>query len=89
MSVEWTSTALDRLADIYVEAEPSERDAIGRGAERINAQLALDPSSLGESRGPRRRIWFSHPLAVSYYLPPGGGVIVYHVAKLKARPESA
>ena len=86
MSVEWEEPTLDHLADIYVEATPAEREAIARCVERINAQLAVDPWTPGEGRGPGRRVWFSHPLVVGYDLPPGGGVVVFHVARLKGAP---
>ena len=89
MSVEWEEPTLDRLADIYLEAPtPADREAIARCVERINAQLAVDPWTPGEDRGPSRRVWFSHPLVVGYDLVPGGGVLVNHVARLKgALPE--
>lgn len=83
MSVEREEPTLDRLADIYVAVTPDEREAIARCVERINAQLALDPWTPGESRGPGRRVWFSPPLVVGYALPPGGGVVVFHVARTK------
>ena len=86
MSVEWEEPTLDRLADFYVEATPAEREAIARCVERINAQLAVDPWTPGEDRGPGRRVWFSHPLVVGYALLPGGEVVVFHVARLKGAP---
>jgi hypothetical protein len=85
MSVEWEEDALDHLADIYVSATPDDREVIARCVERINAQLESDPWSLGESRGPGQRVWFNHPLMVAFDLPPGGGVVVFHVAPLKGR----
>ena len=86
MNVEWEEDTLDRLADIYTAADPADRDAIAVGVEQINAQLATDPWNLGESREPGRRVWFAHPLVVVFSLLPGGGVVVYHVARLKGRP---
>lgn len=83
MSVEWEEPTLDRLADFYVEATPDEREAIARCVERINARLAVDPWTPGEDRGPGRRVWFLPPLVVGYALPPGGGVVVFHVARTK------
>lgn len=88
--VRWKEIALDRLADVYVAAPtPAERDAIARCVERINAQLAVDPWRLGEDRGPGRRVWFTPPLMEVYDLPPGGGAVVIHVAKLKDHPPDA
>ncbi len=83
MSVEWEEATLDRLADIYVDATPDERDAIARCVEAINARLAVDPRTPGEDRGPGRRVWFRHPLVVGYDLTPGGDVLVNHVAPFK------
>ena len=90
MSVEWTADALDQLADIYVAAPtPAARETIARCIERINARLTTDPWSPGEDRGPGRRVWFSPPFVIGYNLPPGGGVVVFHIAKLKDNsPES-
>lgn len=89
MSVRWEGRVLARLADIYVEVTPAERDAIARCVERINARLATDPWTPGEDRGPGRRIWFFPPLVVGYALPPGGGVVVFHVARTKGGPTDA
>ncbi len=86
MSARWQEDALDRLADIYVDVTPVERDAIVQCVDRINARLAVDPAFLGESRGLNRRVWFNHPLMVVYDLQPGGGVVVIHVARLKGAP---
>ncbi len=83
MSVEWKEDALDLLADIYVASSPAERDSIDRCVTRINARLAADPQTLGESRGSSNRVWFSPPLMVGYHLVPGGGVVVFHVARCK------
>jgi hypothetical protein len=83
MTAEWTEDALDRLADIYVAAAPSERDAVVRCVGLINSRLAADPWDVGESRGPRRRVWFVYPLVVAFDLLPSGTVLVNHVAKLK------
>ncbi|OWK38158.1 hypothetical protein [Fimbriiglobus ruber] len=84
MTVEWEAGALERLADIYTEAQPAERETIFRCVERINVQLASDPWQLGESRGTGRRVWFAHPLMMAFDLPRGGGVVVNHVVKLNS-----
>ena len=85
MSVVWHDRALDLLAGIYVGAAPHEREGLVAHVERINARLAADPWAVGESRGPYRRAWFHWPLVVVYDLPPGGGVVVGHVARLRGR----
>lgn len=82
MWVEWKEYALDRLADIYVAADPADRDDIERTVEQINAALAADPRNLGESRATaNQRVWSSDPLTVTFLIVPNDGkVIVYHVA---------
>ncbi|MBX9626907.1 MAG: hypothetical protein K2X82_24110 [Gemmataceae bacterium] len=85
--VEWEDAILDRLADLYVaEPDPAVREAIARCVEAINRRLAADPWTLGESRGPGRRVWFHPPLLVGYELLPGGRVRVFHVNRSKDGP---
>lgn len=86
MTVEWTDRALDQLADIWVAATPAERAVIEQTVGAINARLAHDPASVGESRPNSRRVWFRHPLVVIFRMIPGGGVIVSHVARLRPQP---
>lgn len=78
----WNEDALDRLADIYVnEPTPAARDRIERCVQRINRQLATDPWSPGEDRGPGRRVWFTPPLMVVYDLPVGRDPVIVHVMR--------
>lgn len=87
MRVERKATALDRLADVFVAADPADRDEIERAVERINKELADDPEQLGESRSSEnRRVWFSFPLMVMFEIRrPEGLVQVTHAAGLKHR----
>jgi hypothetical protein len=87
MRVEWKGVALDRLADLYVAADPADRDGIERAVERINAALAADPLDLGESRAtPNQRTWNSDPLTVTFQIiPADGAVVVFHVARRRRR----
>jgi hypothetical protein len=66
MSAEWTEYAVDRLADIYTAADPADRDGIATGGERITAQLAADPWTIGESRSRGQRVWSAHRRMVAY-----------------------
>jgi hypothetical protein len=61
MIVEWTETALDRLADIFVAADLAQQDMLETTVRRINATLSSGPPDLGESRPSGRRVWFADP----------------------------
>jgi hypothetical protein len=56
MIVEWTESALDRLADLFVTADLAEQDVIEAAVLKINADLAARPWNLGESRSGDRRL---------------------------------
>ena len=65
---QWFTTALDKLADIYVNADSEEREQIADGVEAFNAQLASDPLGLGESREYEFRVAFPPLLAVYFWV---------------------
>lgn len=87
MWVDWSETALDGLADIYVTEPQDGKPAVATAAAAINAQLASDPMEPGESRsGPYRRIWFVGPLMVMYdVFPPDGIVVVTQVGRRRTK----
>lgn len=75
-AVIWRDTALDALADDYVRADPSARDAIERAVTRLNNRLASDPTALGESRpGRGRRVAFDSPCAIRFTVDPADRVV--------------
>lgn len=59
-------SALDKLAEIYVAAEPAERERIATGVEALNRRLALAPLEVGESRGGSLRLDFPDLFAVRF-----------------------
>jgi hypothetical protein len=65
-TVIWRTTALDRLADLYVAASVADRERLATGVEALNSQLAHDPLAIGESRAGDRRIAFTDYLVVRY-----------------------
>ena len=65
-TVVWRTTALDRLADLYVAASSAERERMAAGVEDLNTQLARDPLAVGESRDADRRVAFPDLLVVRY-----------------------
>ena len=84
MRVEWKEEALDKLAEYYVDASREHRELIANTVVWINRELARDPLTLGESRGPLRRVWFPEPLVIDYELKLADDlVLVTHVRLLR------
>ena len=75
MNVEWTIAALDQLAAFYVALSLADQDTVARTVQRINAELALHPDTLGESREGNSRIWFEGRLAVCYLIRAADSVV--------------
>lgn len=80
MTVVWTDPALDQLADIYVQRPLPEQRALAATVERINRELADDPTTYGEARDGSVRVWFTGPLVVTYRVEAGDVVRVGRVA---------
>jgi hypothetical protein len=86
MRVEWTESALDQLADLFVQSDLVVQQEIEATVEAINSVLADDPDELGESRSAGRRVWFVHPLVVIFrIIEDEHCVIVSHVSRLRRR----
>jgi hypothetical protein len=73
--VSWTDEALDQLASIYLAAEASERNDITNVTAAIDAVLAAEGESVGESRGANGRIYFHAMLVVLFAVEPGRIVV--------------
>jgi hypothetical protein len=67
----WSDTALDRLADLYVTAAPTERDEVVAAAEAVYRELGAESAERGESRGGRVRVTFFGRLTVFFQTPTG------------------
>lgn len=86
MRVEWIEETLDQLSDIYVTLTLDEQLVMARAVERINRQLAGDPESVGESRSPWVRIWFTSGLIIRFDITPAEHeVTVYEVTRITRR----
>lgn len=87
MKVEWREFALDQLADSFVASDLETHDRIERAVMTINATLALDPWTQGESRSSlNRRSWFVDPVTVLYEIfPTDDLVVVQHMAIRRSR----
>jgi hypothetical protein len=80
--VEWADKARDELADVYVAATPTERDAIERAVLEFERDLTNDPDAVGESRGGRLRFEARPPLAFWFnFLPTGNRARVIRVTR--------
>jgi hypothetical protein len=63
--VEWTPSAEQDLAAIWMAAA-ADKAEVTTASNNIDAMLARDPLSVGESRVGASRILISSPLAVAY-----------------------
>jgi hypothetical protein len=82
-TVVWLSSAQNRLASLWTNADASDRPAITSAANRIDQQLAHDPASAGESRSQGRRLLFVLPLAVVFKVyEPDRKVVVLSVRRV-------
>jgi hypothetical protein len=64
--VGWVESAVFRLADSWLRADPTQRAAITAASHRIEQALRSNPLEAGESRDAERRIFIDDPLAVIY-----------------------
>jgi len=64
----WLEATLDKLADIYITLDVSQRDRVAAGIEVFNQQLATDPLEVGESRVGGFRVAFPPLLKVSFHV---------------------
>lgn len=65
-SVVWAIPILDRLSDLYVAADPAERERMASGVEALNRRLAMNPTEEGESREGDQRVTFTPFLVVRF-----------------------
>lgn len=83
--VEWFEMAVNKLADIWINATPSLRSDITAASHRIENTLRRKPMETGESRDEGRRIYFEPPLVIMYKIVRPSSVIIVDIAKLKPR----
>ena len=73
--VVWVAGLLDRLAELYISAEPADRDRMAVGVEHFNNRLAADPLSVGESRQGNHRVAFPPLLHVYFRVDQSSRVV--------------
>ena len=72
-TVRWKRTALDRLAELWLEAD--NRSAVTTAVDEIDRILAGDPHNAGESRSGETRVLFVAPLGVFFEIPDSSKVV--------------
>ncbi len=78
----WKSSALDRLADLYVASPDAARQRMAGGVEHLNRQLAQDPLDVGESRHGGYRVAFPPLLMVTFFVDESSREVrVVHVVR--------
>jgi plasmid stabilization system protein ParE len=63
-AVRWKRTALDRLTELWLEAE--NRALVTEAVSQIDRTLAHNPQQVGESRSEEIRILFEPPLGAFF-----------------------
>jgi hypothetical protein len=63
--VVWLQTALNELAQVWVDSDSALRHAISEATQAIDRDLQNDPLRHGESRPHNQRIMFHAPLGVT------------------------
>ena len=64
--VEWSQSALNELASVWMQADSAMRQAITAATNALDHQLQNDPEQQGESRNDTERILFTFPLGVGF-----------------------
>lgn len=72
--VVWQPPALGALAQLWTDAP--NRNAVAAASDRIDARLARNPLSQGESRAGSYRILFEPPLVVDFEVRETGRTVV-------------
>lgn len=85
---EWTVSALDELAVVYVSLPPEARERLAADVDAANHRLGDDPAGAGESRGKKDRVTFAGRLAIWFRVEPGPRAVVYRVNWSGPRPNS-
>jgi hypothetical protein len=66
----WKRSALEELADLWTDADSSDRREINQALSSIEHELARTPLQAGESRPAGNRIVLEPPIAVVFNVDP-------------------
>jgi hypothetical protein len=73
--VRWRRSALNELAEAWLQANATLRQAITAATGQVDQRLREDPRHEGESRPRGRRIMFVAPLAVTFRIERDGQMV--------------
>ena len=86
--VEWTQSALNELANVWLLAGPGQRTAVTRAATEIERRLQADPLNESDSR-PVGRVIIELPLGATIGVDAAGSLVtVVHVWLIRYRPRT-
>jgi hypothetical protein len=73
--VRWERRALDKLAQIWLDADSSSKEEITIASAAVDQRLRSDPLQDSESRPKGRRITFVPPLTITFRIEPDGKTV--------------
>ena len=68
MRVEWSETAREELAEIWIKADSGHRRAVTAAADLIDKRLHSNPEDESESRENDQRVLFEAPLGIRFQI---------------------
>ena len=75
MTVRWTETARNELADFWLRADSVGRRQIVAAAHAVDRRLQIDAGNEGESRPNGRRVLFEPPLGILFRVEQSGSAV--------------
>lgn len=66
----WKRSALEELADLWTDADSSDRNEINEAVSSIERELGRAPLQAGESRSAGNRIVLEPPIAMVFNVDP-------------------
>jgi hypothetical protein len=77
-ALDWTVTALDDLADVFVGLDLNDQDRLAAAVEAMNRRLVLDPLDEGESRDAGYRLTFLGYAVVLFWVGEAKQLVQVH-----------
>ena len=71
----WIQSALDDMANLWINADSEMRADINRVADHLDQELQRDPFKISESRDPGEWVCFSAPLGLLVEIETGQKIV--------------